>query len=393
MERKDSIAGSLIQQNTSRCSESRKEIQIETQKSSRSKILVTGLKVKMQRYYAERETTGPEFDDRLIKLVRANPAIYDVSHPHYRRNPVRVDIWDRIANELGASSRFLQTKWKNIRYNYLQEIKALETGQVNPNVRKRRFTEDLSFLQNTAQSYNVKKAQAYITQTNTPNNVSGGGGGGSSDNDSNSFLYPDPEHLRIDPSDSYDIIELDDNSEDGSAHVEDGHSDNEIVPELMVMEPKPDVAMQFHDSAVNGNGNGSNSHNNTQVSSPASSPLLTPMVVMGNGDEQSQIPQYMKSEYQQSNNTSLSNGEVTIEPIFKSAVTRRSAPVDDIMAKAAKRKAMAAPLPTLTPINDPIELYCLSLVDTLRSMPRSERERVKFEFASILKDAKYKDEA
>jgi len=36
-------------------------------------------------------------DDRLIKLVRANPAIYDVSHPHYRRNPVRVDIWDRIA--------------------------------------------------------------------------------------------------------------------------------------------------------------------------------------------------------------------------------------------------------------------------------------------------------
>lgn len=348
----------------------------------------------MQRYYAERETTGPEFDDRLIKLVRANPAIYDVSHPHYRRNPVRVDIWDRIANELGASSRFLQTKWKNIRYNYLQEIKALETGQVNPNVRKRRFTEDLSFLQNTAQTYNVKKAQAYITQTSTPNN-----NGGSSDNDSNSFLYPDPEHLRVDPSDSYDIIELDDNdSEDGSAHV-DGHSDNEIVPELMVMEPKPDVTIQQSSSStVNGNGS-SNSHNNTQVSSPASSPLLTPMVVMGNGDELSDMkPQYHhhqdnKSQQHHSNNTSLSNGEVTIEPIYKSAVTRRSAPVGDIMANAAKRKAMAAPLPTLTPINDPIELYCLSLVDTLRSMPRSERERVKFEFASILKDAKYKDEA
>ncbi|XP_034476405.1 uncharacterized protein LOC117783230 [Drosophila innubila] len=365
----------------------------------------------MQRYYAERETTGPEFDDRLIKLVRANPAIYDVSHPHYRRNPVRVDIWDRIANELGASSRFLQTKWKNIRYNYLQEIKALETGQVNPNVRKRRFTEDLSFLQNTAQTYNVKKAQAYIAQTNTPNNNknSNDGGGGSSDNDSNSFLYPDPEHLRIDPSDSYDIIELDDNdSEDGSAHL-DGHSDNEIVPELMVMDSKPDVTIQqSSSSSVNGNGGGSgshnNSHNNTQVSSPASSPLLTPMVVMGNGYEQSDDkPQYhqdLKSQQQQqqqqhhhSSNTSLSNGEVTIEPIFKSSVTRRSAPVGDIMANAAKRKAMAAPLPTLTPINDPIELYCLSLVDTLRSMPRSERERVKFEFASILKDAKYKDEA
>ncbi|KAH8421078.1 hypothetical protein KR222_010732, partial [Zaprionus bogoriensis] len=365
----------------------------------------------MQRYYAERETTGPEFDDRLIKLVRSNPAIYDVSHPHYRRNPVRVDIWDRIANELGASSRFLQTKWKNIRYNYLQEIKALETGQVNPNVRKRRFTEDLSFLQNTAQTYNVKKAQSYISQANaTANNNAG-----SDDNDSNSFLYPDPEHLRIDASDNYDIIELDDNSEEGSAHGDDGgQSDNEIVPELMVMETKADVGLH-QSAAVNGNGNNSsnnsnnNSHNNTQVSSPASSPLLTPMVVMGNGDESS--PQDMKSEYQQqqhiksqhqpqdsqhqypNSNASLSNGEVTIEPIYKFSHSRRTAPAGDIMANAAKRKAMAAPLPTLTPINDPIELYCLSLVDTLRSMPRSERERVKFEFASILKDAKYKDEA
>ncbi|XP_030554201.1 uncharacterized protein LOC115757896 [Drosophila novamexicana] len=346
----------------------------------------------MQRYYAERETTGPEFDDRLIKLVRANPAIYDVSHPHYRRNPVRVDIWDRIANELGASSRFLQTKWKNIRYNYLQEIKALETGQVNPNVRKRRFTEDLSFLQNTAQTYNVRKAQSYIVQNNNTNN------GGSSDNDSNSFLYPDPEHLRVNLTDNYDIIELDDeNSEDGSTQV-GGHSDNEIVPELMVMEPKPDVTLQ-QSSAVNGNGS-SNNHNNTQVSSPASSPLLMPMVVMGNGDELAHQeikaqPQYhnqdLKTEQQYRNNTALSNGEVTIEPIYKAALSRRSAP--GIMANAAKRKAMAAPLPRLAPINDPIELYCLSLVDTLRSMPRSERERVKFEFANILKDAKYKDEA
>jgi len=49
-------------------------------------------------------------DDRLIKLVRANPAIYDVSHPHYRRNPVRVDIWDRIANELGASCEYFLLK-------------------------------------------------------------------------------------------------------------------------------------------------------------------------------------------------------------------------------------------------------------------------------------------
>ncbi|KAH8320858.1 hypothetical protein KR067_011391, partial [Drosophila pandora] len=335
---------------------------------------------KMQRYYAERETTGPEFDDRLIKLVRANPAIYDVSHPHYRRNPVRVDIWDRIATELGASSRFLQTKWKNIRYNYLQEIKSIETGQANPNVRKRRFTEDLSFLQNTAQTYNVKKLQNYSIAAQN----------GSSDNDSNSFLYPDPEHLKIDASEGYDIIELD-NSDDGS------HSDdNEIVPELQLgMHCKPEISLQ---GALNGARSSSNSrsHDNendhTHVSSPASSPLLTPMVVMGNGFDQEPV-QSTHNDIKQDipKNNSLSNGEVTIEPIYKPAATRRPLP-SDFLSSRAKRKVIPTP-PSLTPYNDPIELYCLSLVDTLRSMPRSERERVKFEFANILKDAKYKDES
>ncbi|KAH8254005.1 hypothetical protein KR032_007923 [Drosophila birchii] len=358
---------------------------------------------KMQRYYAERETTGPEFDDRLIKLVRSNPAIYDVSHPHYRRNPVRVDIWDRIATELGASSRFLQTKWKNIRYNYLQEIKAIETGQANPNVRKRRFTEDLSFLQNTAQTYNVKKSQSYTTAQN-----------GSSDNDSNSFLYPDPEHLKIDASEGYDIIELD-NSDDGS------HSDdNEIVPELqLVMEPKAELSLQATLNGTTSSSNHSQEHDHdqdqTHASSPASSPLLTPMVVMGNGYDQDQPQEQQQQEQQQPDqqqhmkNSSLSNGEVTIEPIYKAAASRRTIPSEflvnpaatrrtlpsEFLANPAKRKAAAPPAlnPQPSPFSDPIELYCLSLVDTLRSMPRSERERVKFEFASILKDAKYKDES
>ncbi|KAI8039699.1 uncharacterized protein LOC128253872 [Drosophila gunungcola] len=337
---------------------------------------------KMQRYYAERETTGPEFDDRLIKLVRANPAIYDVSHPHYRRNPVRVDIWDRIANELGASSRFLQTKWKNIRYNYLQEVKAIETGQTNPNVRKRRFTEDLSFLQNTAQTYNVKKSQSFVAPQN----------GGGSDNDSNSFLYPDPEHLKIDASEGYDIIELD-NSEDG-----ENSDDNEIVPELHVMaEEEPKLEHHSLPTTLNGIHNSSSDHSHER-DSPASSPLLTPMVVMGNGYDQDQVvpPPNPKQDQKQLKNSSLSNGEVTIEPIYKPAATRRTLP-SDFLSNPFKRKAAEAPLlqsqVTTTPYSDPIELYCLSLVDTLRNMPRSERERVKFEFASILKDAKYKDES
>lgn len=47
-------------------------------------------------------------DDRLIKLVRENSAIYDVSHPHYRRTPVRMAIWDNIARELGAPCKSIE---------------------------------------------------------------------------------------------------------------------------------------------------------------------------------------------------------------------------------------------------------------------------------------------
>lgn len=103
----------------------------------------------------------------------------------------------------------------------------------------------------------------------------------------------------------------------------------------------------------------------------------------------------------------LINAEVTIEPISSGNrganhhshhfhhQSTQSQLMNNIIVNDDNRKLPqnnAIP-PVLTPMNGPIELYCLSLVDCLRAMPRSERERVKFEFAKILKDAIYKDEA
>lgn len=96
----------------------------------------------------------------------------------------------------------------------------------------------------------------------------------------------------------------------------------------------------------------------------------------------------------------LINAEVTIEPISGGNrginqhhhQSSQSQLINNITDNRKLSQNNEIP-PVLTPINDPIELYCLSLVDCLRAMPRSERERVKFEFAKILKDAIYKDEA
>ncbi|XP_054741069.1 uncharacterized protein LOC129246346 [Anastrepha obliqua] len=363
-----------------------------------------------------RETYGPDFDDHLIRLVRDNPAIYDVNHEHYRRYQVRVAIWERIAAEMRTPSKFLQTKWKNIRYNYLQEIKSLETGLANANIRKRRFTEDLSFLQNTAQTY--KKGMFMNSSYN------------SSDNDSNSYLYTDPQNAS-----TYEIIEIDHSDDDTTAMEYDAsdynvdavmqkpqlrkhdklslttnnysYGDDQLLTELPASsksekskEPQPDVTIEQKVKLTppqkafvapeNDNPNAQMAiapPSPLQSNDSSPSPLLTPIVVMGN---EQKFP---------------SNGEISLKPIPKQAATapiqrHQSGVIDvdkgtphDIVSNATKRKSMPAPFPVLTPINDPIELYCLSLVDSLRSMPRAERERVKFEFAKILKDAKYKDQS
>ncbi|XP_037954332.1 uncharacterized protein LOC119684374 isoform X2 [Teleopsis dalmanni] len=315
------------------------------------------------KFYSDRESYGPDFDDRLIQLVRANPAIYDVKHPNYRRNPVRIAIWDRIAKELRAPSRFLQTKWKNIRYNYLQEVKSLETGLTNPNIRKRRFTEDLSFLQNTAQTYNVKK------YNNTSYN--------SSDNDSNSYLYPDTV-----PQNPLEVIEIE-HSDDGSQN--DFLCNNTDNFTNAFDKTSDDSAFLEHANQDTSDVNEDNknvdekTHDDVKIPlkelySNPSSPLLTPMGCVTD-----------KPKFD-------TNGFTGFEP-YEKKNGRSNNTGFDVMNNAAKRKAMPAQIPVLTPINDPIELYCLSLVDSLRNMPRSERERVKFEFSKILKDAKYKDQS
>ncbi|XP_067627202.1 uncharacterized protein Dlip3 [Eurosta solidaginis] len=348
-----------------------------------------------------RESFGPDFDDKLIRLVRDNPAIYDVNHEHYRRYQIRVAIWERIAAELRVSSKFLQTKWKNIRYNYLQEVKSLETGIPNAHIRKRRCTEDLSFLLNTAQSYSK------IMQMNTSYN--------SADNDSNSYLYGDTQNPN-----AYEIVEIDNSDNDATPldyGVEDYnvamdtpqmqentsfpletnsecYDDNQLQTEFVVPknktvkteEPKTNVKMeQKHNLTTNKKRRTTPDNGIAQIhsamgppspvpsnASSNSSPFITPpIVVMGNDDE------------------FVPNGEVTMKPTSKQSALSSK----EIISNATKRKSMPAPFPVLTPINDPIEMYCLSLVDSFRNMPRSERERVKFEFAKILKDAKYKDQS
>ncbi|XP_037806905.1 uncharacterized protein LOC119600601 [Lucilia sericata] len=333
----------------------------------------------------DREGYGPEFDDRLIKLVKENSAIYDVSHPHYRRTPVRMAIWDNIAKELGAPSRFLQTKWKNIRYNYLQEQKCLETGTVNTNIRKRRFTEDLSFLKYTA----------YRRDGTGPikSNCNGS-------DDSNSYMYPD-NLAPANSSNTYEVIELDRSDDECDDFLPDVSAFlapmNDITqtcpqdpyglpdkPEEANVQTKQEPAVTI-DHSSGDNSKRSVSPTNSQCSN-RSSPLLTPILttITKNGNEMNSI----------SNGNTQLYSEVTIQPILRAPSPLKrpltiSPTQDQMLTNSVKRKNTSA-LATLN--TDPIELYCLSLVDCFRAMPRSERERVKFEFAKILKDAHYKDQ-
>ncbi|XP_061391488.1 uncharacterized protein LOC133326892 [Musca vetustissima] len=386
---------------------------------------------------ARHDESGPDFgkitNDRLIQLVRANPAIYDVMHPHYRRTPVRMAIWDNIARELGAPSRFLQTKWKNIRYNYLQEQKCLETGTFNTNIRKRRFTEDLSFLKYTAyrrDSLNTGATTEYKAGTDT---------------DSNSYMYPD--NLSTTVSSTFEVIELDQSDDD-----EGGNS--EYMPDVSAfLAPMNDITTDPEDpyarpdnaddnvkneirnsptttTASNNDGDfkmtitpeihihdeNQNSPHQSKLGSNSpdsqrSSPLLTPMSD-GRGVGIKRNTNGDGGDYKTTAVSKLSNGiggntptlssEITIKPLSAATSSSSSSSLkkrpsstrpDELVTNVVlKRKPSGSSSLIQTP-NDPIELYCLSLVDCLRAMSRSERERVKFEFSKILKDARYVDQS
>ncbi|KAM7342364.1 dorsal interacting protein 3 isoform 2-T2 [Cochliomyia hominivorax] len=335
-------------------------------------------------------------DDRLIKLVKENAAIYDVSHPHYRRTPVRMAIWDNIAKELGAPSRFLQTKWKNIRYNYLQELKCLETGTVNTNIRKRRFTEDLSFLKYTA----------YRRDGVTPTKQNFNGS-----DDSNSYMYPDN---LTSVKNTYEVIELDQSDDETDDFMPDISAFLAPMNDTLQNSPQdpysqPDKSQQaekpankidkYHKPQLktelpirkylpkNDDYTKSAKSPTNSPGSSRSSPLLTPMLT------NAAINKIETQNILSNGNNKHLYSEVTIRPLPPASPLRRHltcSPLDPTLTNSVKRKNH---LPTTNSINnDPIELYCLSLVDCLKAMPRSERERVKFEFAKILKDAHYKDQ-
>jgi len=47
-----------------------------------------------------KEMTKTEFQEKLIELVRDNPAIYDLGHPEHSNKPTKANIWKAIAKSL-----------------------------------------------------------------------------------------------------------------------------------------------------------------------------------------------------------------------------------------------------------------------------------------------------
>lgn len=194
--------------------------------------------------------------------------------------------------------------------------------------------------------------------------------------DVSAFLAPMNETLQTSPQDPYSHP---DNPEDAN-HTTNNKNDGALeAPQITIKQNLQNSNSCTKTSQSSSNSQGSN----------RSSPLLTPIV--SNSD-------IVKSETQlltNGGNNQQLYSEVTIQPLPPASPLKRrltsSPPIDSTtLTNNVKRKTPSTSLSAA--YNDPIELYCLSLVDCLKAMPRSERERVKFEFAKILKDAHYKDQ-
>lgn len=229
---------------------------------------------------------------------------------------------------------------------------------------------------------------------------------------------------------SYEVIELDQSDDEGGEYMpdvsaflapmndmtEDSPQDpygQPDMPEETSEDTKPDVSVRVtRNGEAKKEAQQQQSSNQTpklrvnkslqRTSSPdsprssRSSPLLTPMKTESSNGGGGGADVTKNGDIKiVSNGSSSMLSEVTIRPLVteQKSNTRRPSggPAADRLVYNA---ASPTPTPTLsTSTTDPIELYCLSLVDCLRAMPRSERERVKFEFSKILKDARYTNQS
>ncbi|KAM7358893.1 uncharacterized protein ACRADG_003684 [Cochliomyia hominivorax] len=71
--------------------------------------------------------TDPDFDSKLIDMVRANPLLYekDLRTTPYNDMKKKFELWSHIATSLGRDTKYCILRWKSLRAKYRREMVRL----------------------------------------------------------------------------------------------------------------------------------------------------------------------------------------------------------------------------------------------------------------------------
>ncbi|XP_062551204.1 uncharacterized protein LOC134216300 [Armigeres subalbatus] len=90
-----------------------------------------------------------EFNISFVKLIEAQPCLYDTSDEDYSRTQVQDRCWAKIARAIGPTVTIKECKnrWKNLRGRFTRHLKSFEsTDPVENNKRPYYLAEHLEFL-------------------------------------------------------------------------------------------------------------------------------------------------------------------------------------------------------------------------------------------------------
>uniref|UniRef100_A0A6P7H0F7 Uncharacterized protein LOC114348793 n=1 Tax=Diabrotica virgifera virgifera TaxID=50390 RepID=A0A6P7H0F7_DIAVI len=86
-------------------------------------------------------------DERLIKLIRQHPILYDALHPKYSDFATKQNVWEMISREINVDVPICKSRWINIRDTYRRSLKkSLTRSGDERKIKRYKYSRELQFI-------------------------------------------------------------------------------------------------------------------------------------------------------------------------------------------------------------------------------------------------------
>ncbi|XP_072389897.1 uncharacterized protein [Diabrotica undecimpunctata] len=104
-------------------------------------------------------------DERLIKLIRQYPILYDAFHPKYSDYAAKQNVWETISREVNVDVSICKSRWINIRDTYRRSLKkGLTRSGDAKRIKRYKYSRELQFIKKHLKERGKKNTETGIKQ-------------------------------------------------------------------------------------------------------------------------------------------------------------------------------------------------------------------------------------